>query len=61
MTDYHNEFEEVLHHAEEVEKEADKLIEQAKRAEDRLRQAEDRPIEKILGDQGHIPEKKASA
>ncbi|HKB41958.1 MAG TPA: hypothetical protein VKD72_36360 [Gemmataceae bacterium] len=61
MTDYHNELEEVLHHAEEVEKEADELIEQVKRAEDHLKQAEDRPIEKILGDQGHIPDKKHPA
>jgi hypothetical protein len=61
MTNYSNELEEVLHHAEEVEKEADELIEQVKRAEDRLKQAEDHPIEQILGDQGHIPDRKYPA
>ena len=61
MTDYDAELEEVLHHAEEVEKEADEAMKHARKAEDLLHEAQDRPLEKILGDQGHIPDKKPSA
>ena len=61
MTDYDAELEEVLHHAEEVEKEADELMKHVRKAEDRLHEAQNRSVEKLLGDQGHIPDNKPSA
>ena len=61
MIDHDAELDQILHHAEEVEKEANEVLKHVKRAQDRLREAQDRTVEKLLGDQGHLPENKPSS
>ena len=41
--------------------EADEVMKHVRQAQDRLREAQDRTIEKVLGNQGHMPEKKSPA
>ena len=58
MTDYDEELEKVLHHAEEVEQEAADMLEHVRQAEDRLHEAQNRTVQRVLGDQHRIPEKR---